>query len=324
MPDTSHRRSWFGIGFSLLGSTLVATGCADPTEIRLHVFTNVPCTDPAEWKGVAVYVGRADANLEDKAPALSTMSCDQYGQVGSLVVVPSGSKDDEIGLRVVAGISRNPEDCASHQYQGCIVARRSVRFNRHTTLDLDIELTSDCRGVGCDAAHTCIEGTCSDTHTADATLNLPDAQGPNSVRCGDNGVFCPTTGNVCCLSVNREAKTTFGDCRPASTCPSTNLILYCDDESDCTGLSDDQGRIGMCMVSYTQAEGTLFTPTAVAGSQCTHHAGTAGIRNYGLQLCQTRLPCLGGARLCESSDNGVPNTPLPGYYWCVVDEPNSQ
>ncbi len=125
----------------------------------------MPCAGDPEWKGIAVYVGGVDSNLENKAPALTSTSCDRNGQIGSLVIVPSGSKDDEIGLRVVAGIGQNPEDCATHQYNGCIVARRSLRFSPHSTIDIDITLTGDCRGVGCDTAHTCVDGTCTETTT---------------------------------------------------------------------------------------------------------------------------------------------------------------
>jgi hypothetical protein len=314
-------RTLAGPTLATLGCWFVLGACADPTEIRLNVYTDVPCTGGAEWKGIAVYVGRADTNIENKAPALTTTDCDHNGQIGSLVLVPSGAKDEEVALRVVAGIGQNPEDCASHQYQGCIVARRSVRFNRHATLDLDITLTGDCRGIGCDAAHTCVDGTCTDTHTVETLSELPDAPAPASVRCGDNGVVCPTTGNVCCLTVDQAAGSTTGECRDPAQCPSTSIVLYCDDESDCSSFTDEQGRVGMCVLSYTGAEGLLYVPKSVAGSQCMYHAGTAGVPNYGLELCQTRAPCLGGTTECIASQ-GAPQNALPGYFYCLyTNEP---
>src|SRR4051794_37162619 len=98
----------------LLGS------CREPTEIRLHVRTNVPCTDSDKWKGVAVYVGAPGIDVETKAPTLTTTTCDENGQVGSLVVVPSAEKDAQVGLKVVAGLAVAPEACAARNYQGCI------------------------------------------------------------------------------------------------------------------------------------------------------------------------------------------------------------
>jgi len=317
-----NRRSLLAKSFACLAAWLAFGACAAPTEIRLKVYTDVPCANNPEWKGVAVYVGPANSNLENKAPALTSTSCDRNGQIGSLVIVPSGEKDEEVGLRVVAGIGQNPEDCATHQYKGCIVARRSVRFNPHSTLDLDITLAGDCRGVGCDAQHTCVDGTCTETTAVVELVSLPDASTPSAtVRCGDNGIYCPTTGNVCCLTVDANAGTTRGECRDPAQCPSTSVVLYCDDESDCTSLSDDQGGIGMCILSYVSSPEALYTPASVTGSQCTAHAGTHGIAHYGLELCQTRMPCLGGTRTCGSS-NGSPLNPLPGYFWCLFDVEN--
>ncbi|MES1175386.1 MAG: hypothetical protein ABUL62_13780 [Myxococcales bacterium] len=316
MARILRRSSLFRTTFVCLVAWSLLGACADATEIRLNVYTDVPCTDSASWKGIAVYVGAPDSNLENKAPALTSTSCDRNGQIGSLVITPSGPKDAEVGLRVVAGIGQNPEDCATHQYKGCIVARRSVRFNRHATLELDITLTGNCSGIGCDAAHTCVDGTCAETSTIVDLVSVPEASTGPTVRCGDNGTVCPTSGNVCCLTVDANAGTSTGECKPAAQCPSTSAVLYCDDESDCTSFTDDQGRIGMCELSYTPQDGTLFVPTAVAGSQCVFHAGTQGIRAYGLELCQTRLPCLGGTLTCEAS-NGMPQNPLPGYFWCL-------
>jgi hypothetical protein len=85
------RPSRIYISVGLLSAGLGIGSCLSPTELRLHVHTNVPCTDSAQWKGVAVYMGVPGESLEAKAPALTTTSCDENGQVGSLVVVPSGA-----------------------------------------------------------------------------------------------------------------------------------------------------------------------------------------------------------------------------------------
>jgi hypothetical protein len=306
------------ISIGLLGAGLGIGSCLGPTELRLHVHTNVPCTDSAQWKGVAVYTGVPGESLEAKAPALTTTSCDENGQVGSLVVVPSGSKDDEVGLRVVAGLSYHPEECASHQYQGCIVARRAVRFDRHTALDLDIELTSDCVGFGCDATHTCVAGTCADTRTMQVAEVVADA-GP-SVRCGDNGVYCPTSGNVCCLTVDKDAGTAVGECKDPAHCPPrTSIVLNCDDETDCASLADDAGHPGICALSYMSPGGD-FSPDTVSLSECVSFSNFFRA-SYGLELCESRQPCLEQTFSCHAS-LGIPNNPLPGYFWCDISNSN--
>jgi hypothetical protein len=311
------RPSRIYISIALLGAGLGIGSCLGPTELRLHVHTNVPCTDSAQWKGLAVYAGVPGESLEAKAPALTTTSCDENGQIGSLVVVPSGSKDDEVGLRVVAGLTYNPEECASHQYQGCIVARRAVRFDRHTALDLDLELTSDCVGFGCDATHSCVAGTCSDIRTG----AVVDAGSEPTVRCGDNGVYCPTSGNVCCLSVDKDAGTTVGECKDPAHCPKTSIVLNCDDETDCASSADDAGHPGICALSYT-ANGSNgdFVPDTVSLSQCVSFSNFFRV-SYGLELCESRQPCLERTFTCQAS-LGNPANPLPGYFWCDIANSN--
>jgi len=294
--------------------------CASPTEIRLRIRTNMPCADPTQWKGVAVYAGEPGAALEKKAPTLTSSECGENGFVGTLVLVPSGAKDGEVGLRVVGGITYAPEDCAEHDYTGCIVARRQVRFTRHEALDLDVQLNSECVGFACDATHTCVAGRCTETREVPPVPDLAPEAGPTLVepskrvvRCGDNGVFCPTTGNVCCLSVDRAAGTTNGECRDPATCAPGNIVLSCDDESDCTDYSDANGP-GICWVSYTTLQGhDLFTPTSVWLAQCVNYKNASGI---GLDLCQTRdALCVNNRFTCVGS-TGEPDNPLPGYFWC--------
>lgn len=320
MTGTFQQRSRLSAGSVALASWLALGGCAAPTEIKVNIYTNLPCGSDADWQGIALYVGALDQNIENRAPALAATTCDRNGQIGSLVIVPSGANDAEVAVRVVAGITQNPEDCATHQYEGCIVARRELRFRPHATLDLDITLSSDCRGVGCDAAHTCVAGKCADTTSlpgVNPASDSPDASSAGVVRCGDNGLFCPTSGDVCCLTVDTSAGTTSRQCLASELCPPTSIVLQCDDESDCTALTDDQGRIGMCDVGYYFDQNQYWSPQKISGSQCMVHAGTHGRGPLGLELCESRLPCLGGITSCLPSEST--STLLPGYYWCGYD-----
>jgi hypothetical protein len=303
-----------GIAAASAVAGLVLASCLGATQIELHVATNAPCRDSSQWKGVSIAVG-SPTDVETKAPTLTTTACQSGGDVGSLVIVPTGSNTDEVGILVVAGISRNPEDCAANHYQGCIVARRSIRFSPHKTLDVYVTMTNDCIGISCDATHTCVNGECVDTQSVEAPP--PGTSGVGTVRCGDNGVRCPTSGQVCCLSVDVDAGTTLGECKEPSLCPPTNIVLNCDKESDCAGPRDDAGLPPVCCMSYTVGAGNGNTPNKIIGSQCLPFESCAGT-GWGNEFCMDRQACVDGTKAC---DVGVTLPPglMPGYFWCVLN-----
>lgn len=301
---------------TLLLMLSLSASCLAPTEIQLTVRTNLVCNDAAVWKGVSIYTGGAGLELESRAPTLTTLACGADGVIGSLVIVPSGDNDVEVGIRVVAGIVHPPEDCASKGYQGCVVSRRAIRFSPHQTLALQVDLTSDCVGLACDENRTCTNGVCQDraAPTNNNGGSSADAGTEPTVRCGDNNVRCPRSGEVCCLTVDQAAGTTTGDCRNAIDCPPTSIVLHCNDESDCSGR-DEAGLPHVCCLSYT-ALVNKETPTSVAGSSCLTYAQCTNNGYQGLELCQHRQGCLDRTRKCEAA-----NATLPGYFYCVLVDP---
>src|SRR5690606_16045200 len=76
------RLAWLLVCVPTLASLLGA--CRAPTEIEISIRTNVSCSEPERWKGVAVYVGAPGKGLEDKEPTLVTSECDAAGHVGTL------------------------------------------------------------------------------------------------------------------------------------------------------------------------------------------------------------------------------------------------
>lgn len=304
----------------LVAISLGAGACRDATQITLHVRTNLPCTDQTQWRGVAVHVGEPGQDVESASPTLVTDSCDEQGHIGSLVVVPSSSNSAAVGIRVVAGIDAKPEDCADRDYLGCIVARRSLRFTPHSGLDLDIQLNSDCVSVGCDADHTCVGGTCESSEVDKVKQADSPSPGEPSVRCGDDGVRCATSGNVCCLKVDGDK--TSGDCRPSELCEPPNIVLNCDDDSDCPA-TDGKGHVGLCSVSYVPSPEVSWTPMSVGLSDCAFNYMESTGTVYTLALCGDHKACMNGAVACENS-RGLPTNPLPNYFWCYVDLANPQ
>lgn len=280
-----------------------SVACRGATEITLTVRTNADC---AKWKGVAVFVGAPGADVESRAPTLTTVTCEGGGQVGTLTIVPTAAKGDEVGIRVVAGLARNPEDCRSNAYEGCIVARRAIRFEPHQSVNVVVDLTTECTGLACDPFHTCVNGSCLESRTS--VVNDPDAAptGP-TVRCGDNGVRCPTTGAVCCLTANISAKTATGECKEVSSCPHTSSVLYCDDDNDCAGMPGDNGGPAVCCIAGAVGYCNLGG-TTLSGSQCVAPSKCSG----SMVLCEDRKPCA-GQNVCQPPGDGLP---LPNYYTC--------
>ena len=317
------RRLRLGLALLLPVVLAGAFSCRGPTEIVVHLRTDLPCADSAEWHGVAVTTAAPGIDVETRAPVLTSAACDANGNIGSLVLVPSGPKDGLTSVRVVAGVRRAPEDCAANAYAGCIVERRTFNFLPHESLDIEINLTRACVGEACDALSTCVAGVCLDSRvnpppaptltapdaTVDGQASLDAAAGAR-VRCGDNGIECPLTGTVCCLAVGDGG--THGECVNSTKCPSAGIVLRCDDESDCPGR-DDAGRPNLCCLSYKGGPGGLQDPTEISGAACLSYAECIPNDYKGLELCQHRDGCLDHTKACEAA-----NRFLPGYFWCPV------
>lgn len=308
--------------FAAAAAATAAWGCRGATQIKVDIHTDVPCSNPAAWKGAAVYAGSPGLDVESRAPLLITASCDATGQVGSVVLVPSGADDEAVGVRVVAGVTRPPEECAAHGYDGCIVARRTAAFLPHTSVELDIALTGSCVGRPCDPLRTCLDGVCQDARLTTSADPDAAAASVSSVRCGDDGVTCPVaTGNgpngpVCCLEIAGMA--THGRCIARELCPATSTVLDCDDQADCAANVAADGTPTTCCLSYTSgALAGPFSPNQVTLAACRAHKECviySGDNSFGggFGLCQNRRDC--GSEPCTGGDDAW----LPGYFWCKL------
>jgi len=151
-------------GLRALGGLAVAlpfalslVDCREPTQVTLEISTDAECTDV---RGTTIGVGKLVA-LENKPAVAETAACSSSGRIGSLVVVPSGDKDEEVTIRVVTGVGKSPEACVNDGFKGgCIVARRTMRYLPHTPLNLPIEMNVDCLDIPCEATETCFKGQC--------------------------------------------------------------------------------------------------------------------------------------------------------------------
>ena len=167
----------------LLGLAAVGA-CRTPTEITIEITTDVKCADV---RGTAITVG-ALADLDGKPSTTVTTACDpRNGRIGSMVIVPSGAKDDIVAIKVVLGIGKDPAECAPPAYgPGCVIARRALHFIPSAALTVPIFMGTVCSGIPCDATQTCIGGNCASATIDDSSKCLEPG------GCGESALG-PTT-----------------------------------------------------------------------------------------------------------------------------------
>jgi len=141
-------------------------GCRTATQITVTVTTDLDCKTA---RGAVIAVGRV-GEIEAKDPISASTACigDRFG---SVVLVPSGSKSDEIAFKLVAGVTSDAKACAKDpSVKGCVVARRALRFIPHEDLRVDVALRGDCVDVECDPKSTCVHGNCRPATIDDPSL----------------------------------------------------------------------------------------------------------------------------------------------------------
>ncbi len=170
---------------TLVASVLLASACRDPTQVTVELSTDVDC---ANLQGTTITNGKL-GGIEDVPFATETEACtpttnDEF--IGTIVLFPSESKEEKFGVKVVAGVRRPASECLAPRYEGCIVARRGLKFAPHTPLVLPIVLREACLDVFCDPQTTCVKGEC-----VSATIDPGDCLPPKG--CGEDEL--PTMGD---------------------------------------------------------------------------------------------------------------------------------
>lgn len=296
---------WIGIAGAL-------AGCRTPTSITLSITTDVRCAD---LKGISITAGNS-GSFETASPVTTTTNCTAISptvsRIGTLVVVPSGG-NDELAIRVVAGIDRPVEECtAASEYKGCVVARRVIRFQAHVELTLPIELHLNCKSVACDATSTCVAAGCKS-----ATVKDPG--------CVGDGCFVPVddASTDTSIDANVDANpdvapdtTVLGDAGDvgSETCPSGTKSCG----GKCVSINDPNYGCGAatCDKSGCPASGTLV---------CSGGACVVGSCGSGTKLCASScVPtdatngCADPAR-CTACASGESCTGAPTRCACVPE-----
>lgn len=272
----------------LTGAALI--GCRTPTSITITVTSDVRCAD---LKGISIVTGPR-ASAESAPPVTTTTQCttvDGRSRIGTLVIVPSGEKGSELAVRVVAGIDRPVEECnATRGYDGCIVARRWIRFEPHVELALPIELHVDCKSVACDATTTCVGSGCR-------SAELPD---PGA---------CSGEGCLGGLDAGGDVSDA-GDTRDTGNTDAPQVETGCTaDQKNCDGkcVAITDPAYGCLPASCSACTGAPGTSFACVGGACKETTCKAGFKDCG-GMCVAADAAHGcNAAACDPclSDNGA-------------------
>jgi hypothetical protein len=97
-PRAASYSSWWWLAAGLLG-------CQDPTQVRLHLRTDVPYDQGRLVSFTAAPPDRVEGAETD---AVLETPWGSTGEVGTMVVVPEDDRNGKLGIRVVMGVTRGP------------------------------------------------------------------------------------------------------------------------------------------------------------------------------------------------------------------------
>ncbi len=239
----SRARAALAVGFAFGAIVLASASCRSPTDVMVRVFTNAPCAslDVSLRLSAAGATGGAENGGQKGCRDPSAVPAD----VGTIVLVP-GASDEPMTIRVMAGIGRSAQSCVDSFGKGCIAARRSLSYVKHTSLDLPILLDTQCDGLACSEQTTCVFGKC-----VDATVD-------------PNGCLRATG----CTTTDAGSPDVATDASPVqvahiSAKGDTTCAVLSDGSVRCWG-KDDANQLGFGASSCGAAP-CVRTPTAVPG-----------------------------------------------------------
>ena len=153
------------VGFVVALGIAGAASCREPTEITVHVFTNLGCPGASGDTLASTSIDAASNTTRTQQCSNST----PYNEVGTLVIVPGASGGGArvtVSVAGAASLNGNPapdsDACLTQasNANGCLVTTRTISFISHRALDLPILIDSRCANVTCPAGATCIAGQC--------------------------------------------------------------------------------------------------------------------------------------------------------------------
>ena len=141
------------------GALALVASCATPTSIAIDVYTDAPC---ASHPPASLVMSGSLGELSSSAPSAASTRCEPDGHLGRVVISPGGAKDAPIALALMLRPDGQVADgCLdAKNAAGCIVAKRRLRFERRTEIEMRVDLRLSCLGVVCAEGETCVRGGC--------------------------------------------------------------------------------------------------------------------------------------------------------------------
>ncbi len=153
----------------------IVVACWSPTEIEVDVYTDIPCMRGRTQ--TQMFLSNDDDAIATAEGCEEVSSSPQGSRVGSFVLAPRSGQSGEVEVEIALttdATKKTAFDCHKHPTTApdvgaqCVIARRSVSFERHASRFLTVRLYEKCLGVDCGQGLSCEPtetGTrCADTH----------------------------------------------------------------------------------------------------------------------------------------------------------------
>jgi hypothetical protein len=316
----------FMVGGVLAVVGLVATNCAEPTQIRLEIRAEASICASLKT-GIAV---TTPGKINDEPFEKFTQGCvagsDANGVgalVGTLTITPTGAKDDWVGIRVVGAVDGgSPELCGltnpstgQPDWSRCVLARRSLRFAPSKTTDTTIYLSEACIGSFCGGSLECSVGHCVtpdkvDTSgqppvspvsdggpdiTADASLDAQAGADAGAEAGVDGGADawcnqCKAAGGTCAITgQDCIFSCAAGQSCTGNKCPSgLNCTLTCAQNNSCNNVQCK--TTGNCTINCEGKDSCRTVSCEAASCKVNCKAETACDRVY-VQGASNQVDC---------------------------------
>ncbi len=302
-----RRRAFLGFTVGCVLIVLGASNCAEATQIIVEVRADPAlCNHPEGLEtGIAV---AAVANVNTEELEIFQSRCTADRTVGRLTITPSGEKDAEVAIRIVAGVGIPAGECHPPKWEHCILARRTIRFIPRKANYLTVYLSPACIGKAC-GTKECERGACVDPEDIpqDGGVVDPRDAGDLDPRDADaeDGSFILDAGEDACVLCSGTGKTCDGKkctvdcdevgCRNRTPCPpQLDCELTCPNSGQCEGTRCG-GSAGACTFDCTGAG-------ACNGIQCSRASCRVNCENQPLSCNNVQFDGGNNDVKCSSND----------------------
>lgn len=278
-----------------------ASNCVAPTQIIVEVRAADPalCSGPNAIQQTGIAVRTPDRIDEEPLDIFENGTHCDGDMIGWLTITPSGDKHAEVGIRIVAGVTKMAHQCKGPTWDGCILARRTARFVPNETIRRTVYLSVSCIGKAC-GEKECFHGACVDREDIPPDGGPPqpkdDADIPGSSDASDDAPVVEAGADACTVCTGNGLSCSAGSCTLDCDEINCRYKTLCADGLDCTFKC---GRAGSCQELKCATSGTCSFDCS--GQACADIRCAAGACN--VTCADASLACNGV--LVEGTTNDI-------------------